>query len=373
MRVIEAAGYDNFLVEREDTEDDPERYIGHVSFLVTYYYPTESLRRIAADVEARLEHENTLESGTNLTATTKAVRAAQTTITRPATATRKDGRDQQTVASASADQQLDELLVELRRRRKRNRAGQYILQYEVQPAGRAREPSNPSAEDGEHDDEGQWISIQQYDELSRDVLKWFLPGGYWKTTALQQLMTMMEDLQAPTEHGESAGRVTQNELATITVTLQQLTAMVMAMQVPGARVVHTSQRDELPQQWPTDDGRRHDVEQRPVRHERQGRTRGKAHRRVAAATPPSDDSSSSDESSSDDTWDDGHPRRSGSPGDSGSSDSGDDDSGSSSSSSDPVIRAVAPTTHSMSEDVEYNEAADVNGGMEDGCVDTSRM
>ncbi|KAG2856426.1 hypothetical protein PC110_g7624 [Phytophthora cactorum] len=184
---------------------------------------------------------------------------------------------------------------------------------------------------------------------------------------------MMEDLQAPTEHGESAGRVTQNELATITVTLQQLTAMVMAMQVPGARVVHTSQRDELPQQWPTDDGRRHDVEQRPVRHERQGRTRGKAHRRVAAATPHSDDSSSSDESSSDDTWDDGHPRRSGSPGDSGSSDSGDDDSGSSSSSSDPVIRAVAPTTHSMSEDVEYNEAADVNGGMEDGCVDTSRM
>ncbi|KAG2918653.1 hypothetical protein PC115_g10374 [Phytophthora cactorum] len=205
-----------------------------------------------------------------------------------------------------------------------------------------------------------------------DVLKWFLPGGYWKTTALQQLMTMMEDLQAPTEHGESAGRVTQNELATITVTLQQLTAMVMAMQVPGARVVHTSQRDELPQQWPTDDGRRV-LRERPVRHERQGRTRGKAHRRVAAATPHSDDSSSSDESSSDDTWDDGHPRRSGSPGDSGSSDSGDDDSGSSSSSSDPVIRAVAPTTHSMSEDVEYNEAADVNGGMEDGCVDTSRM
>ncbi|KAG2775292.1 hypothetical protein Pcac1_g14095 [Phytophthora cactorum] len=183
---------------------------------------------------------------------------------------------------------------------------------------------------------------------------------------------MMEDLQAPTEHGESAGRVTQNELATITVTLQQLTAMVMAMQVPGARVVHTSQRDELPQQWPTDDGRRV-LRERPVRHERQGRTRGKAHRRVAAATPHSDDSSSSDESSSDDTWDDGHPRRSGSPGDSGSSDSGDDDSGSSSSSSDPVIRAVAPTTHSMSEDVEYNEAADVNGGMEDGCVDTSRM
>ncbi|KAG3062552.1 hypothetical protein PC121_g12535 [Phytophthora cactorum] len=74
---------------------------------------------------------------------------------------------------------------------------------------------------------------------------------------------MMEDLQAPTEHGESAGRVTQNELATITVTLQQLTAIVMAMQVPGARVVHTSQRDELPQQWPTDDGRRVLREVRP--------------------------------------------------------------------------------------------------------------
>ncbi|KAG3236427.1 hypothetical protein PI124_g18568 [Phytophthora idaei] len=32
--------------------------------------------------------------------------------------------------------------------------------------------------------------------------------------------------------------------------------MVMGMQVPGARVVRTSQRDELPQQWLTDDGRR---------------------------------------------------------------------------------------------------------------------
>ncbi|KAG3008289.1 hypothetical protein PC128_g24000 [Phytophthora cactorum] len=36
MRVIEPAGYDNCLVERKDTEDDPERYIVHVSFLVTY-------------------------------------------------------------------------------------------------------------------------------------------------------------------------------------------------------------------------------------------------------------------------------------------------------------------------------------------------
>ncbi|KAG3085065.1 hypothetical protein PI125_g19350 [Phytophthora idaei] len=39
--------------------------------------------------------------------------------------------------------------------------------------------------------------------------------------------------------------------------------MVMGMQVPGARVVRTSQRDELPQQWLTDDGRRVLREVRP--------------------------------------------------------------------------------------------------------------
>ncbi|GMF41645.1 unnamed protein product [Phytophthora fragariaefolia] len=55
---IEPAGYDNFLLEREDTNGEPERFIEHESFIVTYHYPTTVLERIATDRVSQLENED---------------------------------------------------------------------------------------------------------------------------------------------------------------------------------------------------------------------------------------------------------------------------------------------------------------------------
>ncbi|OWY94888.1 hypothetical protein PHMEG_00035255 [Phytophthora megakarya] len=56
MKIIDEVGYENFLLEREDGEHK-EQVVAHMSFLVTYRYPTELLRRGADDIAAQLEYE----------------------------------------------------------------------------------------------------------------------------------------------------------------------------------------------------------------------------------------------------------------------------------------------------------------------------
>ncbi|EGZ14147.1 hypothetical protein PHYSODRAFT_513804 [Phytophthora sojae] len=134
VRIVEPVGYDNYLVEREDVEHDPEQYLAHASFLVSYHQPATLLEEAAADIEAQLEHEGALEldgndetDGASGGAATAPVRAA------PAAGTTK--RRRRTVASTTTKQRPDEDVVELRRRR-RNAAGQYVLEYEVRPVQR---------------------------------------------------------------------------------------------------------------------------------------------------------------------------------------------------------------------------------------------
>ncbi|KAE9036535.1 hypothetical protein PR002_g7031 [Phytophthora rubi] len=151
MQVIEPAGYDNFLVEREDTAGDTERHIAHGSFLVTYYYPKALLKQAAADIVEQLEHEGS-------DAATAPIVPAATAPVNAATAGRSRKRGQRTAISAVPGQQSGGLLVELRRRRKRNRAGHYVLEYELRPArGAGRQASA--------EDEAQWVSIAEYDRL----------------------------------------------------------------------------------------------------------------------------------------------------------------------------------------------------------------
>ncbi|KAE9274373.1 hypothetical protein PR003_g29630, partial [Phytophthora rubi] len=77
MRVIEPAGYNNFLVEREDTDGDAERHIVHVSFLVTYYYPKALLKQAAADIVEQVDHERAdEETAPPVRATTAQINAA---------------------------------------------------------------------------------------------------------------------------------------------------------------------------------------------------------------------------------------------------------------------------------------------------------
>ncbi|KAE9168580.1 hypothetical protein PF002_g30580 [Phytophthora fragariae] len=93
MRVIEPAGYDNFLVEREDTDGDAERHIVHVSFLVTYYYPKALLKQAAADIAEQVDHERAdEETASPVRATTVQINAA--TAVRGRKRGRRAARDQ---------------------------------------------------------------------------------------------------------------------------------------------------------------------------------------------------------------------------------------------------------------------------------------
>ncbi|GMF46599.1 unnamed protein product [Phytophthora fragariaefolia] len=132
--IVEPAGYDNYVVEREDVEHDPEQFIAHVSVLVSYHQPATLLEAAAADIEPQLEHEDALEpDGDEANEATARTAAAPV---RAATAAGSTKRRQRAVANTGARQRPDEDVVELRRRRRRNAAGQYVLEYELQPVQR---------------------------------------------------------------------------------------------------------------------------------------------------------------------------------------------------------------------------------------------
>lgn len=156
LRIVEPAGFENFLVEREDQNEDVERFIAHVSFLISYHYPVDLLQRVAVDIEVQLEHEAQLDTGDD--------EPAADTITAPATAAvqaaaggRGTKRPRQTVAREITWRDTGEQVVELRRRRRRNQAGHYVLEFELRPArcsGR-----------GASEDERLWVSLSEYEQL----------------------------------------------------------------------------------------------------------------------------------------------------------------------------------------------------------------
>ncbi|OWY97085.1 hypothetical protein PHMEG_00032473 [Phytophthora megakarya] len=61
MKILDEVGYGKFLVEREDGEIK-EQFIAHVSFLVTYNYPTELLRKAADDIVVQLADEDQVDA-----------------------------------------------------------------------------------------------------------------------------------------------------------------------------------------------------------------------------------------------------------------------------------------------------------------------
>eukprot|EP00644_Phytophthora_capsici_P007162 jgi/Phyca11/112333/e_gw1.22.482.1 len=80
LRIIEPAGHDKFLLEREDGED-AVRLIAHVSFLVSYHHPADFLAAAAADLESELERDerSDLESASTAEAITGATAASYVT------------------------------------------------------------------------------------------------------------------------------------------------------------------------------------------------------------------------------------------------------------------------------------------------------
>lgn len=78
MCIVEPAGYEIFLLRREDQDGEPTEFIAHESFLATYHQPTTSLEKAAADIGAQLEYEGEVECEGDATMTRVAVRAATT-------------------------------------------------------------------------------------------------------------------------------------------------------------------------------------------------------------------------------------------------------------------------------------------------------
>ncbi|OWY90412.1 hypothetical protein PHMEG_00041468 [Phytophthora megakarya] len=122
LRVVDSAGYHNYVGERSDDGDKYETFIAHAS-LVTYRYPVALLDAAAIEI-----------------ATT-------------ARGTRSD-----TVGQWRVRMRKDGVLVELRYHRRRNKAGQYVLEYCLQPRELDHQPDVDTDSKGGH----YWVPIREY-------------------------------------------------------------------------------------------------------------------------------------------------------------------------------------------------------------------
>ncbi|KAE9301653.1 hypothetical protein PF008_g22691 [Phytophthora fragariae] len=161
MRIIEPAGYENYLLEREDQDEAGERFLAHVSFLTTYHYPTPVLAAAAADIAAQLEYEDAAGRTSNGTAAGTTA-AATTAPVQTATAGSGEKRSGTAVARPAGEEESSTRLVEFRRRRRRNRASQYVLEYELRPTRNDQHPARS------RDGVSQWVSIADYERLFED-------------------------------------------------------------------------------------------------------------------------------------------------------------------------------------------------------------
>lgn len=178
MKIIEPAGFENFLIEREDQDGEAERFIAHVSFLISYHYPVDLLKRAANDIVEQLgdedqeDHRPEDQGGRDVNVETAGASAGATTAhVHAATAA---GSRKRKARGAEDEMELRESsgpLVEVRRRKRRNSAGYYVLEYALRPLQKGR----CSLSDGDN----VWVSSGVYDEL-------FAAGRVVEDSALEE-------------------------------------------------------------------------------------------------------------------------------------------------------------------------------------------
>jgi hypothetical protein len=186
MRVVEDAGYENYLLEREDKQGARETVIAHASFLASYHYPVPLLARAAADIDEELSYESDDEVPFHGQAHAAPVRAATAGDHRSA-ATGAPGRCRSPPRGAVGIDDASGNLVEVRRRQRRNRAGQYVLEYELVDERGARGKAvsdgrdtaghdGPAGRDSRHAarrpatgrtgiDGRRWVSVAEYERI----------------------------------------------------------------------------------------------------------------------------------------------------------------------------------------------------------------
>lgn len=166
LRIVEGAGYENYLLRREDKNGKTEMILAHVSFLASYHTPESTLDRAAKDLEEQLEHEGwdaqeRNEPTVHATVRTAAVRS------QPRTQVAAPKRARCNLADTSATAKIPNRLVELRRRKRRDMAGRYVLEFCMQPIDTAH--WTVAARTRWIDRAGRWqtrwINVAEYDEL----------------------------------------------------------------------------------------------------------------------------------------------------------------------------------------------------------------
>ncbi|GMF48287.1 unnamed protein product [Phytophthora fragariaefolia] len=119
-----------------------------------------TLQRIAVDIEAQLSREDADEQRAGGAAPT-AIIGTTTDPVQTAVAARSGEQHRRTVASPVERWKPHELLVELRRRRRRNRAGQYVLEYELRPV----RTDVQLRRNGNNNARWRWVSFDEHDAL----------------------------------------------------------------------------------------------------------------------------------------------------------------------------------------------------------------
>eukprot|EP00644_Phytophthora_capsici_P005531 jgi/Phyca11/97812/e_gw1.2.879.1 len=159
-KILEPAGYDNFLIRREDLDGCGELKIAHVSFLVKYQHPGQLLQRIGDDLIEELEDEGTHERVQSAATIGEAVETTTAPVSAVTTG-RVPKRADRATPSENRPQEQRGMLVELRRRRRRNAAGQYVLEVELRP----RKPADEQKGAGRtgREDSTFWVSMRDYE------------------------------------------------------------------------------------------------------------------------------------------------------------------------------------------------------------------
>ncbi|GMF20951.1 unnamed protein product [Phytophthora fragariaefolia] len=159
-RRMEPAGYQNYLLEREDQSGEKETIIAHASFLVSFHCPAPALERADIDIEAELADEDLGQESQHEQAPAASERATKAAGHQRERSRQNEKRPRTAVGVTKARHDTSKHMVEVRRRRRRNRAGQYVLKYELVDLdnGRANGTSG----------ERLWVSIKQYERLVDD-------------------------------------------------------------------------------------------------------------------------------------------------------------------------------------------------------------
>ncbi|KAE8985907.1 hypothetical protein PR003_g23911 [Phytophthora rubi] len=168
LRIVEPAGYDNFVLTREDKTGKTDTLIAHVSFLISYHYPEALLAQVACDIDEQLDEEDQRTTRNEPTAAA----VVRSTKAPAACAARAGGAKRSRTAMGGSDEQgvMRGCVVERQRRRRRNGAGQYVLEYELYPCS---DPRCWTTGDGHLwlDDRRarpRWTSMTEYERLHRD-------------------------------------------------------------------------------------------------------------------------------------------------------------------------------------------------------------